>query len=133
MWTAAWFEKIASSNIWDRPTDAGGRALQRQTAWLAPEGCECAYAYGSGDKRVVAAPQPFPSWMFAIMTVIMIQCGLPNPWSWPDCANMNLYEGPQDGVGPHADDEDSFAGLHQAILIISLSLGSTRRFEVRGT
>ena len=106
--------------------------MRRKTAWLTPSECTCGYAYGSGNSRVVVPPQPFPIWMHVSMPVIMPQCGMPDPETWPDCANCNWYEEAKDAVGPHADDEDMFEGKYRAILIISLSLGGTRHFEVRG-
>ena len=70
--------------------------------------------------------------MPVIMQILMPQCGLPNPASWPDSANLNMYEDVASAVGPHADDEDMFGGKNRPILILSWSLGGTRQFEVRG-
>merc|ERR1711959_581220 len=44
---------------------------------------------------------------------------------------MNLYEDGGAGVGRHADDESLFQGKFRDILIISLSFGVTRKFELR--
>ena len=57
--TAAWMDRLTASNIWDRPMDAEGRLLRRQTAWVTPEGCSCAYCYGSADRRAAVIPQFF--------------------------------------------------------------------------
>merc|ERR1719277_595418 len=65
------------------------------------------------------------------MKDVMPYCGLNDPQSWPDCCNMNLYEDGGAGVGWHADDESLFQGKFQDILIVSLSFGVTRGFELR--
>lgn len=58
-------------------------------------------------------------------------CGLKEPTEWPNSCNLNLYENGCHAVGWHADDEHLFQGKFQDCLIISLSLGSTRRFDLK--
>ena len=53
--------------------------------------------------------------------------------TWPNSCNLNLYTGGEDSVGWHADDEALFQGTKQPTLIISLSLGATRAFQLKGT
>merc|ERR1712187_713338 len=57
-------------------------------------------------------------------------CGLQED-GWPDSCNLNLYEDGGAAVGWHADDESLFQGKFRDIMIISLSLGVTRKFELR--
>merc|ERR1719335_327058 len=63
--------------------------------------------------------------------MIMPTCGLNDADCWPDSCNMNLYEDGGMSVGWHSDDERIFQGKFQDIRILSLSLGVTRKFEVR--
>ncbi|CAE7747604.1 Alkbh3, partial [Symbiodinium sp. CCMP2456] len=58
-------------------------------------------------------------------------CGLPEEKDWPDSCNLNLYEDGDHSVGWHADDEFLFQGKFTDCLIISLSLGGTRWFELK--
>ena len=46
--------------------------------------------------------------------------------------NLNLYDHGGHSVGWHADDESLFGKLDDNICIISLSLGSSRCFELQG-
>lgn len=48
--------------------------------------------------------------------------------AWPNCANLNLYDDGNEGVGWHADDELIFMGTARDCPILSLSLGGTREF-----
>merc|ERR1711879_786973 len=69
--------------------------------------------------------------MKELLQAIMPRCGLPEPKDWPDSCNLNLYEDGGSAVGWHADDESLFQGKFRDILIISLSLGVKRKFELR--
>merc|ERR1719221_2374363 len=90
-------------------------------------GCTCRYQYGS----IEVPPQVFPKWMFDLMKVVMPKCGIPDPKDWPTSCNLNLYEDGGMSVGWRADDESLFQGKFTDIFIISLSLGITRKFELR--
>ena len=61
----------------------------------------------------------------------MTQCGLSDETTRPNTCNLNYYEGAEDAVAAHSDDEPMFQGLHRPITIISLSLGGPREFELR--
>ena len=76
-------------------------------------------------------PSPFPPWMTDLMQLVMPSCGLTDPEKWPDSCNLNYYADGGHSVGWHADNEDLFMGKHIDVRIISLSLGATRRFELR--
>mmetsp|Transcript_19731 Transcript_19731/g.63705 ORF Transcript_19731/g.63705 Transcript_19731/m.63705 type:complete len:128 (+) Transcript_19731:143-526(+) len=58
-------------------------------------------------------------------------CGLTDQKDWPDACNMNLYEDGGMSVGWHSDDERLFQGKFTDVMIISLSFGISRRFELR--
>merc|ERR1719263_979055 len=65
------------------------------------------------------------------MQLTMPYCGLKDPSEWPNSCNLNLYEDGGMSVGWHTDDERLFNGKFQDIRIISLSLGASRKFELR--
>ena len=94
------------------------------TTW----GCACEYSY---DHRFSMHPQVFPPWMNSMLETVMPICGIHDEALWPNSCNLNLYEGGQDVVGWHADNEALFGGAEEPILIISLSLGAERVFELK--
>merc|ERR1719499_1764172 len=69
--------------------------------------------------------------MVEVMQTVMPYCGLPDMANWPNSCNLNLYEDGGMSVGWHSDDERLFQGKFQDIRILSLSLGVTRKFELR--
>lgn len=85
------------------------------------------YRYGS----IEVEPQEYPPWMIELLKKSMNFCGITNPDEWPNSCNLNLYEDGGMSVGWHSDDESLFQGKFRDILIISLSLGVKRRFELR--
>ena len=70
------------------------------------------------------------TWLHTLEQVLMPHCGFVQESDWPDCCNLNLYEGPESFTGMHADDEDMFQGKVGPITIISFSLGAARPFEL---
>ena len=99
----------------------------RWTQWLTRSGCSCPYAYGAD----VVLPQEFPAWVVDVMQEVMPKCGLESKDEWPDSCNVNWYDGGLHGCGWHRDDEVLFQGLNQGCLIISVSFGASRTFQVR--
>ena len=123
-----WFlDQALNCTEWRQPTGPNG-PIPCKTAWMVREGCSCEYSYGGLTVR----PQPFSNWVEQLMEFCMPACGLLDRASWPDCVNLNLYEHGHHSVGWHADDEPLFGGSEENKLIISLSLGSTRSFELCG-
>lgn len=110
-----------------QPMGPNGRPIPRQTAWMVNQGCECPYRYG----RIHVDPQQYPQWMLSLMQWIMPCCGLNEPSEWPNSCNLNLYNDGGMSVGWHGDDEQLFQGKFRDCRIISLSLGTTRSFELR--
>merc|ERR1712032_1580328 len=86
-------------------------------------GCKCAYGYG----KHTVQPRPVPMWM-----EIMMRRWL--RWfpadSMPNSVNLNLYDGGEQSVGWHSDDEALFRGKDLDTTVISVSLGASRCFEV---
>ncbi|CAE7303064.1 unnamed protein product [Symbiodinium natans] len=111
---------------WQQPEGRWG-PIPRKTAWLTAGGCRCRYGYGG----LRIGSEPFPAWLKEVTALCMPLCGLPDEKDWPDSCNLNLYEDGDHSVGWHADDEFLFQGKFTDCLIISLSLGATRWFELK--
>jgi len=120
------FNDIRDGTAWFQPTGPLG-LVPRKTAWVVAPGCRCTYRYGG----IGVEPQEFPRWMVEIMELYMPYCGLPERGDWPNSCNVNLYENGSHSVGWHSDDEVLFNGKHQDIRILSLSLGQTRKFDLK--
>lgn len=121
-----YFAMIRDGTEWKEPYGPLG-VLPRKTSWMVAAGCTCSYVYGG----VEVPPQTFPPWMMEIMETYMPFCGLQDVSEWPDSCNVNLYENGEMSVGWHADDEPLFQGRTNDIRILSLSLGTARKFELR--
>jgi len=106
----------------------GSQAVTRKTMWFVKEGCKCHYNYG---KQSVEG-KPFPPW-FTEMSKRWLQCfnlnGQDQDSNFPDAVNLNLYENGDHVVAWHSDDEPLFQGKTQDTRIISVSLGSARKFQ----
>merc|ERR1712187_157933 len=123
---ARFFMEVRDGTSWQLPQGPGG-PIPRKTAWMVAEGCTCTYRYGG----IQVQPQIFPPWMLALMQAVMPRCGLGPGASLPNSCNLNLYEDGNMSVGWHSDDEPLFQGKFRDCRIISLSLGTRRRFELR--
>jgi len=125
--TRSFYEHVELGTTWSQPEGPLG-PIPRKTAWMvAPGGCSCTYRYG----RIEVEPQIFPPWMIDIMKEVMPRCGLFNIEEWPNSCNLNLYDDGAMSVGWHSDDESLFQGKFVDIRIVSLSLGTRRKFEIR--
>lgn len=118
-----WFQKLHDSIEWNRPK-VGLRRLPRSAAWLVGKGCRCTYRY-SGTAWPALTME---SWFQEITEQVCKVCGIREP---PNSCNANLYEDGSQAVGWHADDEPLFDATSRDALIVSLSLGATRHFELR--
>lgn len=120
------FSLIKEGTEWKQPSGNFG-LIPRKTGWMVSSGCDCIYTYGGFE----VTPQEFPTWMRQIISVVMPLCGITEENEWPDACNLNLYEDGGCSVGWHADDESLFQGKFRDSRIISLSIGATRKFELR--
>jgi len=120
------YEAIGTTTPWKQPQGNLG-PIPRKTAWMVWPGCKCTYRYGS----IEVEPLDYPPWMVELLNIIMPKCGITDRAHWPNSCNLNLYEDGGMSVGWHSDDESLFQGKFQDIRIISLSLGSKRKFELR--
>ncbi|CAJ1376455.1 unnamed protein product [Effrenium voratum] len=121
----SFFAKIRDSCDWKQPEGIHGQ-IPRKTCWLVKGGCRCKYRYGGLEVEA----QEFPKWMHELMEIVLKPCGI-SPKDWPNSCNLNLYEDGGMTVGWHSDDERLFQGKFRDCRIISLSLGATRKFELR--
>lgn len=123
-----WFETLQTQLPWQDPTDEkyqkNGKTIARRTIFVVDQGCNCTYKYSG------VAVKPFPETDF--LAEIRKKCveiaGLPVQ---PNSCNINLYRDGHDAVGWHTDDEPLFEGDYNDICILSLSLGSSRTFQVK--
>merc|ERR1712185_147860 len=119
------FIQIRDGTDWVQPSTPNGK-MPRKTAWMVKQGCCCTYKYGPFEVEAAV----YPPWMISLLEDVMQYCGIDRD-NWPDSCNLNLYEDGGSAVGWHADDEALFQGKFRDILIISLSLGVSRKFELR--
>jgi len=118
-----WWDILSNKIEWRRP-QTSGRILPRSAAWLTSEGCTCPYMYSG----LVFAPAKMTDWFEQLTDRVCFTCGLKDR---PNSCNANFYENGMQSVGWHSDDEPLFDALNQDVLIVSLSLGATRSFELR--
>jgi hypothetical protein len=67
-------------------------------------------------------------WFLDLTHAVCDACGITEP---PNSCNGNLYNSGMESVGWHADDEVLFDATNRDALIVSLSLGAPRQFELR--
>lgn len=117
-----WWKLCKTRIPWEQPT-VRDRLLPRSAAWLVEPGCSCEYRYGGlGFKGV-----PYEDWFSELTDEVCRASGVTDR---PNSCNLNMYKGGDQSVGWHSDDEPLFQSLKQDTLIISLSLGQARKFEL---
>jgi alkylated DNA repair dioxygenase AlkB len=96
-----------------------GRAFKepRLTAWMAPKGCRYLYS------GLIQEPSPWHPWLAQLLPRIEQDTG-----HRMNSVLANWYRDGQDGVGWHADNEFCF---RKNPPVVSLSLGTPRRFQIR--
>jgi len=117
-----WWSALESQIQWRRPT-SDHLVLPRSAAWLTLEGCTCRYEYAGLEFD----PLPMSRWFLDIMEIVCRTCGLADR---PNSCNANFYDNGSQSVGWHSDDEPLFDAVNRDVLIVSLSLGATRTFEL---
>jgi len=129
-----WFKLLSQRLCWIRPRthvpkseDQGGKGsgklMPRRACWLTEQGCSCNYEYGGQQ----SAPMTMPDWFLDLTEKVSRACGLEER---PNSCNANFYETGTDSVAWHADDEALFDSVRNDVLIVSLSLGVSRSFEL---
>lgn len=118
-----WWHLLTNRIHWLRPSKEDF-VLPRTTAWLTRNGCSCQYEYFG----LRVPPAPMEDWLIELTDKVCRTCGLKDR---PDACNVNLYSSGEESVSWHADDEPLFDAKYRDALIISLSLGATRSFELR--
>lgn len=117
--------KLAKEQIpWNRPK-IDGKPLPRSAAFMVAPGCKCKYRY-SGTRW---PPHDFPEWFQSLTDEVMSFVGIDVPC--PNSCNVNLYDDGTESVGWHSDNEPLFESQVQDCLIVSMSLGATRDFQIQ--
>lgn len=117
---SAIFERLKNEVEWQQPEVVvfGRRVLQpRLTAWFGDDGCSYTYS-GATLNPVKWTP---------LLTDIRRRCEEISKTSF-NSVLLNLYRGGNDAVSWHSDDEPA---LGPQPVIASVSLGATRRFDMR--
>jgi alkylated DNA repair dioxygenase AlkB len=117
---AGLFEDVRAAVNWQaRSIRIAGRTVAepRLTAWIGDP--EAHYTYSGRHNQ----PEPWPDALRMLREQITATTGEPL-----NCVLCNLYRNGQDSMGMHADAEPE---LGPRPFIASLSLGATRRFQMR--
>ena len=122
-----WLNQIRNALVneltWDRPiSPLSGQPIKRGVVWLAE--CGCKYEYSG----LSFSPQTPPTWFADFQQQVFKAAGVENIGF--DCCNLNLYNGKEDFVDWHADNEQLFKDC-SGVPILSLSLGATRLFQFK--
>lgn len=120
---AEWTRLCQRRLKWSRPC-IGSTPLSREAGWLVSDGCTCKYGYAT----LSFPPNMMEDWFQQLTQDVCEACGISE---LPNSCNINRYNSGSESVGWHADDEDLFDARSRHVLIISLSLGAPRRFELR--
>lgn len=131
---ARWRQRLMAKLVWckpERPPKEGKSQevledplLPRSAAWLTLPSCRCEYEYAG----LRFPPVNMPAWFLEITDEVSRACGLKER---PNSCNANLYQTGADNVSWHCDDEPLFDATGRDALIVSLSLGATRSFQLR--
>ena len=124
-----WWQAALDQTPWQRPAVRGGRLLPRSAAWFVKKGCSCSYEYNATEWPSVE----FPDWLLEVERAVWdtLRQGNSKDIPAPNSCVANFYEDGAQSVDWHADNEPLFEGLLRDCCIVSLSLGETRRFELR--
>jgi len=122
-----WLNRIRMSLVnelaWSKPiSPLSGLPIKRGVAWFAE--CGCKYEYSG----LSFSPQAPPTWFAAFQLQVFKAAGLEHIGF--DCCNLNLYNGKEDWLDWHADNEQLFQDC-SGVPILSLSLGATRLFQFK--
>lgn len=127
-----WFRTSLDCDVWRQPEMPYGGLLPRKAAWFVRDGCCCSYEYGGTHWP----PVPMPPWLLEIQAAVWevlrrhtVESG--GHLALANSCVANLYKDGSQSVDWHADNEPLFEGVQCDCCIVSLSLGSPRRFEVR--
>jgi len=125
-----WFQMLSSKLDWRDLSDAKyqeeGKKIPRRTVFVVNEGCNCVYAY-SGVK---VPPTVEPDFLKEIRETCAAIAGISEA-DMPNSCNINLYRNGDDSVGWHTDNEQLFEAEDIDACILSLSLGASRKFQVK--
>lgn len=118
----SWWQSLIDNVKWRRPQKENW-ILPRSAAWITRGGCSCVYEYGG----LQFSPMSMEPWFNDITERVCRTCGLN---ARPDACNANYYDDGNQSVGWHSDDEPLFGATRRDVLIVSLSLGAGRQFQL---
>lgn len=121
-----WWMLIMDCCKWVNPP-VTSRTIPRLISWFTCEGCSCVYKHSG----TISKPVTFPRWLCDIAKLIMNVLGFDRALYVPTCCNISFYRDGTDCVGWHSDDEELFGGVQENKVVVSLSLGQTRSFQMR--
>jgi len=121
-----WWMLIMDCCKWVNPP-VTRRTTPRLVSWFTSEGCSCVYNHSG----TISKPVTFPRWLCDIAKLIMNVLGFDRTLYVPTSCNISFYRDGADCVGWHSDDEELFGGLQENKVIVSLSLGQARSFQIR--
>mmetsp|Transcript_14096 Transcript_14096/g.24805 ORF Transcript_14096/g.24805 Transcript_14096/m.24805 type:complete len:583 (-) Transcript_14096:94-1842(-) len=129
--TKIFYDRIRESTPWKSLMDKAKSKVSRRTAWYTrSSSCNCIYTYGEDARIEAPVDESFRKVMEDLITEVFSKFPTLPEEAWPNCANINIYDGGEQGVGWHADDELIFMGTTRDCPIVSLSLGGTREFWI---
>jgi alkylated DNA repair dioxygenase AlkB len=110
---------------WKAVRSMGGKQT-RKSCWFTSKPCVCEYKYG----RTKWTPIVMPEWMHEIGELVYkavdLECNF-------NSCNANFYEGPEEDLYWHADNESLFrkSECERSVNIVSVSFGSSRVFGIQ--
>lgn len=129
--TKSFYDRIKESTPWKPLMDKAKSKVSRRTAWYtSSSSCNCVYTYGEDARIEAPEDESFRRVMQDLIREVFSKFPTLPEEAWPNCANINLYDDGEQGVGWHADDELIFMGTTRDCPIVSLSLGGTREFWI---
>eukprot|EP01084_Bolivina_argentea_P147427 257943_1 len=137
-----YFQKIQNEmNIEWCTRKYGNEWIAKQMKWYVncEYGCNCVYNFVSNNVQIYCQPIDFPSWLLELTYEICRRAE--EPFYCQNLTNVSClvrkYENGYYGVGYHSDNEELFKNSKKLknqnddIKIISLSLGETRKFQIK--
>eukprot|EP00933_Yihiella_yeosuensis_P018996 TRINITY_DN15457_c0_g3_i2.p1 TRINITY_DN15457_c0_g3~~TRINITY_DN15457_c0_g3_i2.p1 ORF type:complete len:642 (+),score=102.76 TRINITY_DN15457_c0_g3_i2:112-2037(+) len=120
-----WWKVLKGKISWSRPSNAeSGFTLPRSCCWLTRGNCKDEFEYAG----ITFKPHKMEQWFLEITDKVCRTCGLKER---PNNCTANLYNDGKQYFNWHTDEKSLGDGKNRDTLVVSLSLGATRSFEIR--
>eukprot|EP00404_Azadinium_spinosum_P025299 CAMPEP_0180612272 /NCGR_PEP_ID=MMETSP1037_2-20121125/30275_1 /TAXON_ID=632150 /ORGANISM="Azadinium spinosum, Strain 3D9" /LENGTH=459 /DNA_ID=CAMNT_0022631867 /DNA_START=63 /DNA_END=1444 /DNA_ORIENTATION=+ len=126
VWFSRLFTELPWQDLCDSNHQKNGQVIPRRTIFTVMPGCSCVYKYSG----VRVPPTIEPGVVGEIRKYCAAMAGFTTD-SQPNCCNINLYRDGRDSVGWHTDNEEIFESEYNDACILSLSLGASRKFQLK--